>query len=100
MTDTNRSIKAVGWSDQLDELALELRGITEILGDLAYDMEDTKPAYSSIATLLFSACNHIDRISEDIVRLDAVLDEEKHKRLAEAMRTVEELSPCRVTLGR
>lgn len=100
MTKTDRNIKAVGWSDQLDELTLELRGITEILGDLAYDMEDTKPAYSSIATLLFSACNHIDRIAEDMLRLDAVLDEKKHERLAEAMRTVEELSPCRVTLGR
>lgn len=100
MTDTNRKNKAVGWSDQLDELSLELRGITEILGDFAYDMEETKPAYSSIATLLFSACNHIERIAEDLMRLDAVLDEKKHERLAEAMRTVEELSPCRVTLGR
>lgn len=100
MTDTNRKNKAVGWSDQLDELSLELRGVSEVIGDLAYNLEDNKPPYGSISALLFSACNHIDRISEDLMRLDSVLDEKKHERLAEAVRTIEELSPCRASLGR
>lgn len=79
MTDTERRNKAVGWSDQLDELTLELRGITEILGDLAYDMEDTKPAYSTIARAIFTACNHIDRIAQDMLRLDDELTELRHR---------------------
>lgn len=95
MTDRTTNNKAVGWSDQLDELSLELRGVTEVLGDLAYNLEETKPPYGSITAVLFSACNHIDRIAEDLMRLDKQLDEQKRERLAEAMRTVEKLSPYR-----
>ena len=63
------------WSRDLEDLSLELSTISDNLGAFAYDLTDQKPPHSQIEAMLFSACNHIDRIASDLMELDGELTE-------------------------
>ena len=67
------------WSRDLEDLSLELTKITDNLSNFAYDMTDNKQPYSAIEDIIFSACNHIDRIAEDMMKLDGELTELRHR---------------------
>ncbi len=71
------------WSRDLEDLSLELEKISDNLCNFAYDMSDHKQPYSAIEDIIFSSCNHISRIIEDMKELDGELtelrDRERHR---------------------
>ena len=67
------------WSRDLEDLGIELEKITDNLCNFAYDMADHEQPYSAIEDIIFSACNHISRISEDMKELDNELTELRHR---------------------
>lgn len=72
------------WSRNAEELGAELEKITETLSNYAYGLRDKTIASAEIETLLFSTCNHLDRLAEDIKSLD---DNRQHQRLTETTTT-------------
>ena len=63
------------WSRDLEDLSLELEKITDNLCNFAYGIKDNQTPYSAIEDIIFSACNHISRIAEDMRELDGELTE-------------------------
>ena len=73
----------------LEDLSCELDNVSMMLGALAYDLEDNKPPYCTIETTLFTACNLLDRIVEDMRVYDREYDAMK-KKLAQPHKMTEE----------
>lgn len=67
------------WSRDLEDLGIELEKITDNLCNFAYDMADHEQPYSAIEDIIFSSCNHISRIVEDMKELDDELTALRHK---------------------
>lgn len=67
------------WSRDLEDLSLELEKITDNLCNFAYDIKGNQTPYSAIEDIIFSACNHISRIVEDMKELDGELTELRHR---------------------
>lgn len=63
------------WSRDLEDLSLELSKVSDTLGAFAYDIADHHTPYSQIEDMIFNACNHIDRITSDLMELDGELTE-------------------------
>lgn len=57
-------------SRDLEDLCIELSQITDNLCNYAYGLSEKQTTTDEIQSLLFSACNHIDRVAEDMKRLD------------------------------
>ena len=79
----------------LDDLSIELSQISDMLGEWAYNLADQTPR-TEIESIIFSATNHIDRIIEDIRKIDDKYDAMKKKlnqpqTLTEETRTIKTL---------
>lgn len=76
------------WRRDLDQLATELNKIAYNLGNYAYELSNTKPSYEEIESIIFSACNHVERIADD---LDYLHETRERTKLTETTTTTKTL---------
>lgn len=82
--------QAVRWSDKPEELANELTNIVDMLCNYAYDLNNkgNNVARDGVQSVIFNACNHLDRIQEDLRRLPG---RSTPQTLTEEVRTIKTL---------
>lgn len=76
------------WSNNAYDLSIELENIIGTLNIFAYDLEtseDKKVPRDKIEALLFTTCNHLDRIAEDLKNI------EQPQKLTETTTTIKTL---------
>lgn len=65
------------WSDKPEHIATELQNIVDTLSNYAYSLNDTQPITDSIQSILFSTCNHLERIVSDLENLDEIREPQR-----------------------
>lgn len=65
------------WSHKPEHIATELQNIVDTLNNYAYSLNDTEVITDSVQSILFTTCNHLERIVGDLEELDEIRQPQK-----------------------